>query len=93
MPAEAMSITGLPILQVQAPSSSPVREVPLPQAAAWLSPNSAARELGSLEEQMDDGSDLNEEAAMGRLSSMSLMAAVTASGKCGYFLLRWCTAF
>ncbi|KAI0327173.1 ARM repeat-containing protein [Cubamyces sp. BRFM 1775] len=83
MPAEAMSITGLPLLQVQAPSTSPVTEAPLPQSAVWLSPSSAARELGSLEEAQDDGSDLNEEAAMGRLSSMSLMAAVTASGTIG----------
>ncbi|KAI8998481.1 hypothetical protein BD414DRAFT_512104 [Trametes punicea] len=78
--SEAMPLTGLPILQVQAPSASPPREAPSRPEAAWLSPTSAARELGALEEQADDGSDVNEEAAVGRLSSMSLMAAVTASG-------------
>ncbi|KAI0673048.1 hypothetical protein C8Q78DRAFT_970689 [Trametes maxima] len=82
--AEALPATGLPLLQVQAPSESPVAEAeaPMRQVAGWLSPGTAARELAAIEEQQqqDDGGDLNEEAAVGRLSSMSLMAAVTASG-------------
>ena len=81
--AEAASpISVLPMLQVHAPpSASPVREH---QPSGWASPGTAARELQAMEDQqeaVDDGSDLSEEAAVGRLSSMSLMAAVTASGK------------
>lgn len=38
-----------------------------------------------MEVDTEEGSDIGAEAAMGRLSSMSLMAAVTASGTCGLF--------
>ena len=41
----ALPITGLPMLQVQAPSSSPVTEEPPRQLGGWMSPNSAARQL------------------------------------------------
>ena len=75
----SLPITGLPILQVQA--ASPAHEMPPRQIPGRLSPGTAQRELQALLEQQDDSSDLNEEAAVGRLSSMSLMAAVTASGR------------
>ncbi|TBU65648.1 ARM repeat-containing protein [Dichomitus squalens] len=83
-----MPLSSIPTLMVQAPSASPLRESPPRQqilSSGWLSPGSAARELAALEEQqhMDEGADLSEEAAVGRLSSMSLMAAVTASGSIG----------
>ncbi|KAI0724058.1 hypothetical protein C8T65DRAFT_93958 [Cerioporus squamosus] len=74
-------ITALPTFQVQA--ASPDNETPPRQTPGWLSPRSAQRELQALAEQQDEGSDISEEAAVGRLSSMSLMAAVTASGSIG----------
>ncbi|KAH9857070.1 hypothetical protein C2E23DRAFT_856589 [Lenzites betulinus] len=79
---EALPTHVLPLFEVQAASASSVAEVAPPPAAAtaWLSPRSAAANLITIEEPQDDGSDVNEEAAVGRLSSMSLMAAVTASG-------------
>ncbi|KAI0636799.1 hypothetical protein C8Q77DRAFT_1215727 [Trametes polyzona] len=80
---EALPVTGLPLLQVQAPSNSPVTETAPRMSGGWLSPSSAAKSLAAAEEVQDDGSDVNEEAAVGRLSSMSLMAAVTASGSIG----------
>lgn len=72
-----LSVETLPVVQVQPPSTSPVAETAPRSAEGWLSPGSAARNLA---DDQDDGSDVNEEAAVGRLSSMSLMAAVTASG-------------
>ncbi|KAI0831486.1 hypothetical protein BC628DRAFT_1312178 [Trametes gibbosa] len=81
---EALPTHVLPLLEVRAASGSPIMEVAAqPAAVAWLSPSSAARNLAAMEELQDDGSDMNEEAAVGRLSSMSLMAAVTASGSIG----------
>ncbi|KAI9065105.1 ARM repeat-containing protein [Trametes sanguinea] len=82
---ETMPVTGLPILQVQSPSASPLAEVPPAQPeAGWVGqPAAGGQEVGMLEGESDGGSDVNEEAAMGRLSSMSLMAAVTASGSIG----------
>ncbi|KAL1944608.1 hypothetical protein VTO73DRAFT_3038 [Trametes versicolor] len=77
---DALAGVGIPLVQVQPPSTSPVAETAPRVAEGWLSPGSAARNLAMDE---DDGSDVNEEAAVGRLSSMSLMAAVTASGSIG----------
>ncbi|RPD66313.1 ARM repeat-containing protein [Lentinus tigrinus ALCF2SS1-7] len=73
-----LPIAGLPTFQVQA--ASPAHETPPRQTPGWLSPRSAQRELQDLSELQDETGDLSEEAAVGRLSSMSLMAAVTASG-------------
>ncbi|KAI0362299.1 ARM repeat-containing protein [Trametes cingulata] len=83
-------------VQPGAVASSPVAETAPRAATAggagFLSPRSAAATLelaaagavagtGTVtEDSQDDGSEVNEEAAVGRLSSMSLMAAVTASG-------------
>ncbi|KAH9945960.1 armadillo-type protein [Epithele typhae] len=73
-------ITGFPILQVIAlPSASPAREQPS-RRAGWTSPRTAPMELQGAEETGSLSGDLSEEAAVGRLASMSLMAAVTASG-------------
>ncbi|OSD08686.1 ARM repeat-containing protein [Trametes coccinea BRFM310] len=82
---ESMAVSGLPILQVQSPSASPLAEAPPAQPeAGWLGQAAAGgQEAGMLEGESDGGSDVNEEASMGRLSSMSLMAAVTASGSIG----------
>ena len=61
-----------------------------PPQGGWISPNAAARELEPMEEPLAEQPEddvLSEEAAVGRLSSMSLMAAVTASGAssaCGF---------
>ncbi|KAI0748296.1 hypothetical protein C8Q80DRAFT_1219502 [Daedaleopsis nitida] len=83
-PEAALPLTGVPLLPARSPSSSPASEVPpARQLHGWMSPGSAARQLAATEDQPDDGSDLNEEASVGRLSSMSLMAAVTASGSIG----------
>ena len=80
-----LPISGLQTLFARASgaSESPPRPQ-APSARAWISPKTAARELATMDdpqEQMDDSADLSEEASVGRLSSMSLMAAVTASGK------------
>lgn len=83
--AEATSpITGIPLLQVQpSPAVNPVHETSPRFKGSCMSPRSAGQQLPAQDEQQpqDDGSDLTEEASVGRLSSMSLMAAVTASGE------------
>ena len=92
----ASPIIRLPMPQAShaPPAASPARELPPPRApqpqGGWISPNAAARELEPMEEPLAEQPEddvLSEEAAVGRLSSMSLMAAVTASGAssaCGF---------
>ncbi|KAI1794528.1 ARM repeat-containing protein [Ganoderma leucocontextum] len=74
------TFSSLPSLFAQAPAASESPPRPQVSGSGWISPKSAARELAGMDEQMDDSADLSEEASVGRLSCMSLMAAVTASG-------------